>query len=132
MDLITGVALITLLFMMLQTEHERCDRVRAGWREVRRATLASTSALQWAKKKQGQPDAQESLEKAQTSLQDLYAIVLLYGKGSLREEYRVKLNEYLKPKVDGVKVNAMGLLPIFQQLDGRAERQFDVWKLRIL
>ena len=53
LDLLTGVALITLLFMMLQTEHERCDRVRAGWREVRRTTFTTTSAVQWAKKKQG-------------------------------------------------------------------------------
>jgi hypothetical protein len=69
LDLVTGVALITLLFMMLQTEHERCDRVRAGWREVRRATFAATSALQWAKKKEGQTDADEYLEKAKQSLQ---------------------------------------------------------------
>ena len=29
LDVVTGIALITLLFMMLQTEHERCDRVRS-------------------------------------------------------------------------------------------------------
>jgi hypothetical protein len=132
MDPVTVLAVITLLFMMLQTEHERCDRVRAGWREVRRATLASTSALQWAKKKQGQPDAAEYLEKAQASLQDMYAILLLHGKGSLREEYRAKLNQFMTTKVEGTKVNAMGLLPVFAALDGRAERKFDTWKLRIL
>lgn len=125
-DTVTGVALITLLFMMLQSEHERCDRVRAGWREVRRATLASTSALQWAKKKQGQQFAEDYLEHARESLQELYSTVLLYGKGSLREEYRKQLAEQMKTK-DG-----MGLLPIFQQLDGKAERKFDSWKLRRL
>jgi hypothetical protein len=39
LDVVTGIALITLLFMMMQAEHERCDRVRASWREVRRLTL---------------------------------------------------------------------------------------------
>ena len=126
MDIVTGLALITLLFMMLQTEHERCDRVRAGWREVRRATFATTSALQWAKKKQGQPDAAEYLEKAQESLQELYSTILLHGKGSLREEYRKQLNERMQAK-DG-----MGLLPVFNSLDGKTERKFDTWKLRLL
>jgi hypothetical protein len=125
-DIVTGIALITLLFMMLQTEHERCDRVRAGWREVRKATFAATSALQWAKKKQGQQDAAQYLEKARESLQELYSTILLHGKGSLREEYRKELNERMKAK-DG-----MGLLPVFNNLDGKTERKFDTWKLRVL
>jgi hypothetical protein len=126
LDVVTGTALITLLFMMLQTEHERCDRVRAGWREVRGATFASTSALQWAKKKQGQVDAEEYLERAQASLQELYSTILLHGKGSLREEYRKQLNEKMQSK-DGID-----LLPVFQSLDGKTERKFDAWRLRIL
>jgi hypothetical protein len=126
MDTVIGIALITLLFMMLQTEHERCDRVRAGWREVRRATFATTSALLWAKKKQGQADAEEFLEKAQASLQELYSIILLHGKGSLREEYRKQVNEKLQAK-DG-----MGLLPVFKGLDAKTERKFDSWRLRVL
>jgi hypothetical protein len=125
-DAVTGIALVTLLFMALQTEHERCDRVRAGWREVRRATFTATSTLQWAKKKQGAADADEYLEAAQGSLQELYSTVLLYGKGSLREEYRKRLNEKMKAK-DG-----MGILPVFQILDGKMERKFDNWRLRIL
>jgi hypothetical protein len=126
LDAVTGIALMTLLFMALQSEHERCDRVRAGWREVRRATFASTSALQWAKRKQGQEDAGEHLEKAQESLQELYSTVLLHGNGPLREEYRKQLNDRMRAK-DG-----MGLLPVFQILDGKTERKFDKWKLRIL
>jgi hypothetical protein len=126
LDVVTGLAVITLLFMMLQTEDERCDRVREGWREIRRATFAATSALQWAKKKQGQADAEAYLEKAQESLQELYSTILLHGKGSLREEYRKQLNERMQAK-DG-----MGLLPVFQTLDGKTERKFDTWKLRIL
>jgi len=111
---------------MLQTEHERCDRVRAGWREVRRATFASTSALQLASKKQGQVDAEECLERAQASLQELYSTILLHGKGSLREEYRKQLTEKIESK-DGT-----GLLPVFQSLDGKTERKFDAWRLRNL
>jgi hypothetical protein len=126
LDVVIGIALITLLFMMLQTEHERCDRVRAGWREVRRATFAATSAFQWAKKKQGQTDAAEYLEQAQESLQELYSTILLHGKGSLREEYRKQLNERMQAK-DG-----MGLMPAFNSLDGKTERKFDTWRLRIL
>jgi hypothetical protein len=126
LDLVTGIALITLLFMMLQTEHERCDRVRAGWREVRRATFATTSALQWAKKKQVQSDAEEYLEKAQESLQELYSTILLHGKGSLRDEYTKQMKERMQAK-DG-----MGLLPVFQSLDGKTEKKFDTWRLRIL
>jgi hypothetical protein len=127
MDLVTGIALITLLFMMLQTEHERCDRVRAGWREVRRATFATTSAFQWAKKMEGQPDSAKYLEKARQSLQELYSTILLYGKGSLREEYRKRINEEMK-----ANNNSMYLLPLFGSLDGKTERKFDTWRLRIL
>ena len=57
-DVVTGIAVVTLLFMMLQTEHERCDRVRAGWTEVRRATLKVTSAIQRAEQRRASPDAQ--------------------------------------------------------------------------
>lgn len=112
--------------MMLQTEHERCDRVRAGWREVRGATFVATTALQWAKKKQGQADGGDYLDKAKESLQQLYSTILLHGKGSLREEYRKRLREKMETK-DG-----MGLLPVFHDLDGKTERKFDTWKLRIL
>src|SRR5258706_13189410 len=51
MDIVTGIAITTLLSMMLQTEHERCDRVRAGWREVRRSIFAATSAIQRAQQR---------------------------------------------------------------------------------
>src|SRR6266404_4399406 len=82
MDTVTGIAAVTLFFMMLQTEHERCDRLRSGWTEVRRLTFAATSAIQRGKQKQQHPDAAEYLEKAQTLLQDLYSAILLHGKGS--------------------------------------------------
>jgi hypothetical protein len=122
MDLVTGIALITLLFMMLQTEHERCDRVRAGWREVRRATFAATSAIQLAKKMQGHAN----LEQAQASCQELYSTVLLYGKGNLKKEYQKQLTEKIK------KGALTPLLPIFQELDGKTEMKFATWRLRWL
>ena len=82
-DLLTGVALITILFMMLQTEHERCDRVRRGWREVSRATFTlHVRGSTWAQRKQKFPDGEEYADKARTSLQDFYSTLLLYGKGS--------------------------------------------------
>jgi hypothetical protein len=126
LDVVTSIALITLLFMMLQTEHERCDRVRAGWREVRRLTFAATTAIQRAKKMQDYADAGDYLERAQTSVNELYSTILLYGKGSLLEEYRKRFNEV-------AKTGALSpLLPIFETLDGKTERKFDTWKLRIL
>jgi hypothetical protein len=126
LDFVTGIALVTLFVMVLQTEHERCDKVRAGWREVRRATFATTSALQWAKAKKGQADAEQHMETAQKSLQELYSTILLHGKGPLRDEYATKLKQQMQTK-DG-----NGLFPIFQCLDGKAERKLDAWKLRIL
>ncbi|HVS87497.1 MAG TPA: hypothetical protein VHF01_04660 [Candidatus Acidoferrum sp.] len=126
LDLVTGVALITLLLMMWQTEHERCDRVRAGWREVRRLTFAATTTIQRAKKMQDHADAGDYLERAQTSVNELYSTILLYGKGSLREEYRKQFNGVAKTGA------LTPLLPIFQTLDGKTERKFDTWKLRIV
>jgi hypothetical protein len=93
---------------------------------VRKATFATTSCLQRAKKNEKHPDAADYLENAQESFQDLYSTILLHGKGSLREEYRKKVTETLQAK-DG-----MALLPVFQSLDGKTERKFDAWKLRIL
>jgi hypothetical protein len=124
LDLLTGVALITLLFMMLQTEHERCDRVRAGWREVRRTTFTTTSAVQWAKKKQGLAGAQEYEDAARASLQELYGTILLYGQGSLREEYRKALNAQMQQKA-----TLVAMLPVFGELDYKAEQKFATWKL---
>ena len=126
LDLVTGIALITLFFMMLQTEHERCDRARAGWREVRRLTFATTTAIQRAKKMKDQADAGDYLERAQTSVNELYSTILLYGKGSLREEYRKRFNETAKTGA------LTPLLPVFESLDGKTERKFDICKLRIL
>jgi hypothetical protein len=127
LDAVTGIALITLLFMMLQTEHERCDRVRAGWREVRRATFAVTSSFQRAKKMESHPDAARYLEKAQELLQELYSTILLHGKGSLREEYRNQIRATMQ-----TKNTAGALLLIFASLDGKTERKFDTWRLRFL
>ena len=123
-DLLTGVALITLLFMMLQTEHERCDRVRAGWREVRRATFTLTSAVQWAQKKKTSPDGEEYADKARTSLQDFYSTLLLYGKGSLRDDYQ----RALKQKQDQ-KASMTEILTVFPDLDYKAEQKFKAWTL---
>jgi hypothetical protein len=127
LDTVTGIALITLLFMMLQTEHERCDRVRAGWREVRRATFAATSAFQRAKKMEGHSDAAKYLEKAQELLQELYSTILLHGRGPLREEYRKRITEKMQTRNIG-----MELLPIFASLDCKTERKFDTLRLRRL
>lgn len=123
-DLLTGVALVTLLFMMLQTEHERCDRVRAGWREVRRATFRFTSAVQWAQKKKGCPDGEEYADKARTSMQDFYSTLLLYGKGSLRDQYQKALKE--KQQQGG---SISEILTIFPELDYKAEQKFKTWTL---
>jgi hypothetical protein len=106
---------------------ERCDRVRAGWREVRRATFAVTSAFQRAKKMEGQLDAGRYLKKAQELLQELYSTILLHGKGSLREEYRMQIRETMQ-----TQNTAVALMPIFASLDGKTERKFDTWRLRIL
>jgi hypothetical protein len=127
LDVVTGIALITLLFMMLQMEHERCDRVRTGWREVRRATFAVTSAFQRAKRMENDPDARQYLEKAQGLLQELYSTILLYGKGKLREEYRTRIRETMQ-----AKNTAPALMAIFASLDGKTERKFDSWRLRVL
>jgi hypothetical protein len=123
-DLLTGVALITLLFMMLQTEHERCDRVRAGWREVRRATFTLTSAVHWAQKKRDLPDGQDYADKARASMQDLYGILLLYGKGSLRDEYQ----KTLKAK-QAQNASLAEILTVFPALDCKAEQKFKTWTL---
>lgn len=123
-DLLTGVALITLLFMMLQTEHERCDRVRGGWREVRRATFTLTSAVQWAQRKQKFPDGEEYADKARNSLQDFYSTLLLYGKGSLRDEYQ----RALKTKQEQ-KASMAEILTVFPALDYKAEQKFKTWTL---
>ncbi|MGH9642602.1 MAG: hypothetical protein ACRD3Q_09255, partial [Terriglobales bacterium] len=79
LDVVIGIALITLFVMLLQSEHERCDRVRAGWREVRRLTFAVTSALQRAKQRRDEmrPDAAAYLERAHDLVNELYAAVLL-------------------------------------------------------
>jgi hypothetical protein len=127
LDAVTGIALVTLLFMMLQTEHERCDRVRAGWREVRRATFAVTSAFQRAKRMESDPDAGKYLEKAQELLQELYSTILLHGKGRLREEYRARIRETMQ-----TRNTAPALMAIFASLDGKTEKKFDTWRLRVL
>src|SRR5882762_989547 len=51
--------------MMLQSEHERCDRVRSSWREVRRLTFAVTTAIKRAKQRENHPDAEVCVETAQ-------------------------------------------------------------------
>jgi hypothetical protein len=127
LDVVTGIALITLLFMMLQSEHERCDRVRASWREVRRLTFAVTTAIQRTKQREGHPDAEEYLETAQGLANELYsAVLLLYGKGKLREEYRARFMEAMK---SGVLMRLMDVFPI---MDPKAVRKLDAWRLRIL
>ncbi len=119
-DLLTSVALITLLFMMEQTEHERCDRVRAGWREIRRANFGSTSAIQTAALK---PEYENA---ARAAVQDFYATVLLYGQGSLLEEYREKFNELAARQP---RPTLMQMLPVFEVLDNKTVEKFDTWKL---
>jgi hypothetical protein len=123
-DLLTGVALITLLFMMLQTEHERCDRVRAGWREVRRATFTFTSAIQWARKKQLHADAETYEDDARAALQEFYRTLLLYGKGSLRDEYQKALKEKQEEKATLVEIAS-----VLGEVDYKAEQKFVTWKL---
>ena len=124
LDLLTGVALITLLFMMLQTEHERCDRVRLGWREVRHATFTTTSAIQWASKKQGSTEAEQYADAARASLQDWYGTLLLHGHGPLRDEYQRAVRN-----LQAAKTPLMQMLPVFGELDLKAERKFKAWKL---
>jgi hypothetical protein len=123
-DLVTGVALITLLFMMLQTEHERCDKVRAGWREVRRAAFTLASAVQWAQKKQGHPDEEKYADDARASVQEFYRTLLLYGKGSLRDQYQKALKKKQEEKATLVQ-----MLSVFPELDYKAEQKFATWKL---
>ena len=112
--------------MMLQTEHERCDRVRAGWRKVRGATFAATSAYQWAQHKQSRKDEEEYADRARASLQELYATILLYGKGSLGKKYQAAVHamEQQKP-FPTVKQ----MIPIFGALDYQAEQMFKTWQL---
>lgn len=124
LDLLSGIALITLLFIMLQTEHERCDRVRSDWREVRRATFVTTSAIQWASNKQGSPDAEQYADAARASLQEWYRTVLLYGHGSLRDEYQQRTK-----KLQIAKTPLMKMLPVFGELDLKAEQKFKNWTL---
>ena len=127
LDVVTGIALITLLFMMLQSEHERCDRVRSSWREVRRLTFAVTTAIQRAKQRENHPDAEVCVETAQGLANELYsAVLLLYGKGRLREEYRARFMEAMKTGV------LMRLMDVFPILDRKAVRKLDAWRLRIL
>jgi hypothetical protein len=123
-DLITGVALITLLFMMLQTEHERCDRVRSGWREVRGASFALTSAAQWAQQKKGRPNEEEYADAARASLQAFYRTLLLYGKGSLRDDYQRALK-----KKQEEKATLTQMISVFEKLDPIAQQKFKTWTL---
>jgi hypothetical protein len=129
LDVVTGIALITLLFMMLQSEHERCDRVRASWRDVRRLTFAVTSALQRAKQRQEEkhPDAAAYLERAQDLVNELYAAILLvYGQGKLRKEYMVRFGKAIET------LALARLAEVFPALDLKAQRKLDKWRLRIL
>jgi hypothetical protein len=127
-DAVTGIAFITLLVMVLQSEHERCERLRDSWRNVRGLTLALTSAIQRAQQKKDRQDAERYLEETQTSLQKLYAgVLLLYGKNPLREEYRKRMNEMAE-----ANASLTSLLTIFPELDGKAERMIGAWTLRLL
>jgi len=126
MDLLTGVALVTLLFMMLQTEHERCDKVREGWRDVCSAIYATTSAIQLAAQRKDWPEAQSYRDAASASAFKLYSTVKLYGKGSLRKKYEVALMEGIKTK------DVNNLMPVFAALDGQLQRKFDRRRLRVL
>lgn len=119
LDLVTGVALITLLFMMLQTEHERCDRVRSDWHEVRRAAFALASAVQWAQK-----DEAKYGDEARASLQEFYRTLLLYGKGSLRAKYQAALKQ---KQAEGA--NLAQIVKVFPELDLKAEQKFKSWTL---
>ena len=125
-DLLTGVALITLLFMLLQTEHERCDKVREGWRAVGSAIHTTTFAIQLAQQRTGTIEAQKYLDAAYASARELYSTVMLHGKGSLRKEYLRVLNEGMKTR------NIVNLLPLFGQCADRLDKKFDKWTLRVL
>jgi hypothetical protein len=113
--------------MMLQTEHERCDRVRAGWREVRRATFSAVSAIEEYMEHFGQLDAEKNFQHAQKLFHELASNILLYGKGSLGKEYQRMLSAQLQ-----IDQNPATLKPIFRTLDGKAEYKCDVWRLRWL
>jgi len=129
LDVVIGIALITLLVMLLQSEHERCDRVRASWREVRRLTFAVTSALQRAKQRQEEkhPDGAAYLERAQDFVNELYAAVLLvYGQGKLRQEYMTRFGKAIET------LALARLVEVFPALDLKAQRKLDKWGLRIL
>jgi hypothetical protein len=76
LDVVIGIALIMLLFIMLRSEHERCDRVRASWRDVRRQTFAVTIAIQRAKQRREHADGAEYLEAAKEEVNELYSAVL--------------------------------------------------------
>ena len=75
----------------------------------------------------GPAGAGRYLEKARELLQELYSTILLHGKGSLREEYRIQIRETMQ-----TKNTAVALMAIFASLDGKTERKFDTWRLRIL
>lgn len=126
LDLVTGVALITLLFMMLQTEHERCDRARAGWLKARAATFAATSAYQWAHAKRSRQDEEQYADAARQSLQKLYATILLYGKGPLVKKYRSAVHGMMNQQPPPTVAQ---MIPVFGALDGIAEQKFKTWKL---
>jgi hypothetical protein len=128
LDFVTGIALITLLFMMLQTEHERCDRVRAGWIEVRRATFEAATAIDEYRKKGGQPDAGKYYDDAQKAFKRLAANILLYGKGSLQKKYKSALSSNLATNPN----DPNSLIPIFREMERQAERKCDRMKLRWL
>jgi hypothetical protein len=125
-DFLTGVALITLLFMMLQTEHERCDKVREGWRAVCSAIYTTIFAIQLAQQRKGTTEAQKYLDAAYASARELYSTVLLHGKGSLRNEYLRVIDEGMKTR------NIVNLLPLFGECAERLDKKFDRWTLRVL
>jgi cyanate lyase len=87
-------------------------------------TLVTTSAVQWAKKKELSADALEHADAARASVQELYATILLYGQGPLREEYRKKIHDHLQRKATLVE-----LLPVLGKLDNKAEHKFKRWTL---
>jgi len=96
---------------------------------VRKLTFAVTTAIQRAKQRQDQnhPNIEAYLEEAQRLANDLYsAVLLLYGKGKLREEYRARFMEAMKTGV------LMRLMDVFPIVDPKAERKLDAWRLRIL
>jgi hypothetical protein len=86
-----------------------------------------TSALQRARQRQEHPDAAAYLERTQDLVNELYAAVLLvYGKGQLREEYRARFDEAIKTLV------LARLIDAFPALDLKAGQKLDKWALRIL